>query len=361
MSTLLVPPSNVCTLAFNRVCGSLTICRRATVRDGWDAVGACGALMLLSDHDIAPHVQTVERQQMFVDTAEALKLSPAVVFGLVRTSTALVAALGQSKTAFARGGSQVWMFKPLEGTDDVITSTSAHSTTATSGDVGAAERGWIGSLLSNMGFLAGVGEDDTVMDAARSRLYLQGHPLHHSLLQSAATLQTAVFGMCDAALLADSNGMHHPLPAVRSTNELQQSLMQLSAPQAQGLVITHGAAINPVSGERWTMLEAAVMHAQLKRVIQYLKLEPSLCNHQGRFRQPVLHLAILSCRDAGTAFPTSARLDVIEAILRSPKLDIQLRDRWEHSAGMIALKLCAVGIRNHCVLRLLFHIYCRLL
>jgi hypothetical protein len=315
------------------------------VRDGWGAVGLCGALMLLSDRDIAPNVQTVERRQMFVDTAEALKLPPAVVFGLMRASTALVAALGQNKTAFARGGSQVWMFKPL-GTDDVITSTSAHSATAKSGDVGTAERGWIGSLLSSVGSLAGVGGDDTVMDAARSRLYLQGHPLHHNLLLSVASLQTAVFGMCDAALLADSDGLHHPLPAVRSTNELQQSLMQLSAPQAQRFVITQGAAINPVSGERWTMLEAAVTHAQLKRVVQYLKLEPSLCNHQGRFRQPVLHLAILSCRDSGTAFPISARLDVIEAILRSPKLDIQLRDRWEHSAGMIALKLCAVDIQK---------------
>lgn len=307
----------------------------------WDtrgAVGACGALVLLSDHHIAPNVRTAERRQIFVDTAEAFRTSPALVFGLVPTSTALAIALGQNKTAFAYGESQVWMFKRL-GADNVVAAAPAHYATAKSDDVGTTEQGWIGSLLSSVGSLVGVGGEDRVADAARSRLYLQGHPLHDNLLQSAASLQAAVFGMCDAALLADSNGVQHLLPAVRATNEMQQSLMQLSASQAKRLVATQGAAINPVSGERWTMLEGAVMHAQLKRVNQYLKLEPTLCNHQGRLRQPLLHIAILSCRDAGTDVPTSARQAVIDAILRSPSIDIELRDRWNHSAGMIALKL----------------------
>eukprot|EP01043_Picozoa_sp_COSAG02_P005143 COSAG02_NODE_138_length_34440_cov_16.694368_6_plen_326_part_00 len=317
------------------------------------AVGACGALALLSDHHVTPNAQTIKRRQMFVDAAEAFGGPPALVFGLVPASTALVTALGQNKTAFANGGSQVWMFKRM-GSDDVVAATSAHNVTAKSGDVGTTEQGWIGSLFSSVRSLVGIGGEDIVADAARSRLYLQGHPLHDNLLQSAASLQTAVFGMCDAALLADSDGMQHPLPAVRATNEMQQSLMQLTVSQAKRLVATQGAAINPVSGERWTMLEAAVMHAQLKRVNQYLKLEPNLCNHQGRLRQPVLHIAILLCRDGGTDFPTSARQDVINTILRSPSIDIELRDRWNHSAGMIALKLCAMQL-------LLVHVWANLL
>ena len=73
---------------------------------------------------------------------------------------------------------------------------------------------------------------------------------------------------------------------------------------------------------------------------RYLKLDPKLCNYQGRSRQPLLHLAVLSCRDAGRkSFPISARREVVDLLLRAPLLDIELRDRWGHSAGMIALKL----------------------
>ena len=71
-----------------------------------------------------------------------------------------------------------------------------------------------------------------------------------------------------------------------------------------------------------------------------MKLDPKLCNYQGRSQQPLLHLAVLSCRDAGRkSFPISARREVVDLILRVPLLDIELRDRWGHSAGMIALKL----------------------
>lgn len=306
-------------------------CRSAGARDGSKPLGACGALVLLSDHQVIPNSQTSERRQTFVETADAVKHQTALVLGFVHASSAFATALGHNETAFARGESQVWMFKPLSSTDIMHTAPGYRSAKISP----ELQQGWLDILLSSVGLHF---TQDSVAAAARSRLFLQGHPVHESLVQTPACLQTAAFGICDPTLLADSDGLHHLLPAVRSTNELQQSLMQLSASQAR-LATTQGAAINPVSGERWTMLEAAVIHMQAKRVSQYLKLEPSLVNFQGRFRQPLLHLAILSCRDAVKSSAISSWQATVDAILRSPSLDIELRDRWGHTAGMIALKL----------------------
>ena len=150
-------------------------------------------------------------------------------------------ALAQNRATFASGGSQVWFFKPVETTETIgqAPSPSERSSVGNhdSGDpaavaaAGGEATGWFGSMLQSL-----VGADapsdsfigsSSVADAALTRLYLQGHPLHDSLLRNAASLQTAAFGICDAALLADADGMHHALPAVQATNELQRSLMQV--------------------------------------------------------------------------------------------------------------------------------------
>jgi hypothetical protein len=44
-------------------------------------------------------------------------------------------------------------------------------------------------------------------------------------------------------------------------------------------------------------LALVVLQGQHKRLAQYLTLEPGLVNHVGRQGQPLLHLAILACRD----------------------------------------------------------------
>ena len=44
-------------------------------------------------------------------------------------------------------------------------------------------------------------------------------------------------------------------------------------------------------------LALVVLQSQHKRLAQYLTLEPGLVNHVGRQGQPLLHLAILACRD----------------------------------------------------------------
>ena len=149
-------------------------------------------------------------------------------------------ALAQNRATFASGGSQVWFFKPVETTETIgqapspseRSSVGNHDSDGPAAVAAAGEAtGWFGSMLQPL-----VGADapsdsfigsSSVADAALTRLYLQGHPLHDSLLRNAASLQTATFGICDAALLADADGMHHALPAVQATNELQRSLMQV--------------------------------------------------------------------------------------------------------------------------------------
>ena len=129
--------------------------RRASARDGWHGVGACGSLVLLSDHSASPNAITTDRRQILVETAKALKHPLALVFGLVHASTALATALGQNETVFARGGSQVWMFTPVSGGDDI-------GPMATGSGVSNRGQGWLGSLLSSVGSLLGAGGESTV-------------------------------------------------------------------------------------------------------------------------------------------------------------------------------------------------------
>ena len=128
--------------------------RASARRDGWHGVGACGSLVLLSDHHAAPNAVTTERRQILDETARALRHPPALVLGLAHASTALATALGQNETVFARGGSQVWMFTPVGGGD--ATPMTTGSSVSTSG------QGWLGSLLSSVSALFGAGGESTV-------------------------------------------------------------------------------------------------------------------------------------------------------------------------------------------------------
>ena len=66
-------------------------CSRAAVRNGWESIGTCGALLLLSDRRVIPSRKTEERRRILAETATALRHPPALVFGFVDASDDLTA------------------------------------------------------------------------------------------------------------------------------------------------------------------------------------------------------------------------------------------------------------------------------
>jgi hypothetical protein len=61
------------------------------VQDGWESIGSCGALVLLSDRRVSPSRKTAERRRILAQTAAALRHPPALVFGFVDASDDLAA------------------------------------------------------------------------------------------------------------------------------------------------------------------------------------------------------------------------------------------------------------------------------